>query len=156
MTSQDNPDKAKTWTNTQQVIAFALVGAFIVVIFGWMFVPPKSLDQAALSIINMLIGALVAKMTTVVDFFLGSSEGSKEKDAAQARTIERLTPFTGTGSGAAITEAANAAAPAAAKAAAPAAAKAAAPPAAEVAAPPAAEVAVAEEFAKRDEEHKHG
>ena len=34
---------------------------------------------------------MVAKMTTVVDFFLGSSEGSKAKDEAQNRTIERLT-----------------------------------------------------------------
>ncbi len=140
----DKTADPKTWTNTQQVIAYALVGAFIIVIFGWMFFPPKSLDQAALSIINMLIGALVAKMTTVVDFFLGSSEGSKAKDDAQNRTIERLT--SGTGNGAAVTAAARAAAPAAAKEA--------APPAADVAAPPAAEVAVAEAFAKRDEEHK--
>lgn len=79
------------WTDTQQIIAYLLVGGFIVVIFGWMFLPPKNLDQSALSIINMLIGALVAKMTTVVDFFLGSSEGSKAKDDAQTRTIERLT-----------------------------------------------------------------
>ena len=153
MTDQPNGQRLTTWTNTQQVIAYVLVGAFIIVIFGWMFFPPKSLDQAALSIINMLIGALVAKMTTVVDFFLGSSEGSKAKDDAQNRTIERLT--SGTGSGVATAEAAaKEAAPAAAKAAAPAAAKEAAPPAADIAAPPAAEEAVKAVFAERDREHK--
>jgi ammonia channel protein AmtB len=135
----DDVEVKKTWTSTQQVIAFALVGAFILVIFGWMFFPPKSLDQAALSIINMLVGALVAKMTTVVDFFLGSSEGSKMKDEAQNRTIERLT---GTGSGTAIMAAAREAAPAAAKEA--------APPAADVAAPPAAEIAVEHALAERE------
>ena len=89
-------------------------------------------------------------MTTVVDFFLGSSEGSKDKDAAQTRMVERLTPsVSGTGSGApaAVTAAATAAAPAAAAVA--------APPAAAVAAPPAAEVAVAEALAERGlDEHK--
>ena len=139
MAEADASEIKKTWTSTQQVIAFALVGAFILVIFGWMFFPPKSVDQAALSIINMLIGALVAKMTTVVDFFLGSSEGSKMKDEAQSRTIERLT---GTGSGTAIMAAAREVAPAAAKEA--------APPAADVAAPPAAEIAVERALAERE------
>jgi ammonia channel protein AmtB len=144
MIDTDVSEVKKTWTSTQQVIAFALVGAFILVIFGWMFFPPKSVDQAALSIINMLIGALVAKMTTVVDFFLGSSEGSKMKDEAQNRTIERLT---GTGSGTAIMAAAREVAPAAAKEA--------APPAADVAAPPAAEIAVEHALAER-ESNKEG
>jgi hypothetical protein len=143
MDDTNNGEVKKTWTSTQQIIAFALVGAFILVIFGWMFFPPKSLDQAALSIINMLIGALVAKMTTVVDFFLGSSEGSKAKDEAQNRTIERLT---GTGGGGAILAAAREVAPAAAKEA--------APPAADVAAPPAAEIAVEHALAERDAEGK--
>jgi hypothetical protein len=150
MDDTNNGEVKKTWTSTQQIIAFALVGAFILVIFGWMFFPPKSLDQAALSIVNMLIGALVAKMTTVVDFFLGSSEGSKAKDEAQNRTIERLT---GTGSGIAMA-AAREVAPAAAKEAAPAAAQAAAPPAADVAAPPAAEIAVEHALAEREAEGK--
>ena len=140
----DQPDKKLTsWTS--QVIAFSLVGAFIAVIFVWMLHPPQGLDQVALGIINMLIGALVAKMTTVVDFYLGSSEGSKAKDDAQSRTIERLTPLIGTGSGGA-----PAAVAAAAKEAAPAAAAVAAPPAAAVAAPPAAEIAVEHALAERN------
>lgn len=144
--TDDSGEKVTTWTSTQQVIAYLLVGAFIIVILGWMFLPPKSLDQAALSIVNMLIGALVAKMTTVVDFYLGSSEGSKSKDEAQNRTIERLTPsLSGTGNGAAVVAAARAAAPAAAREA--------APPAADIAAPPAAEIAVEHALAER-EEHK--
>jgi hypothetical protein len=147
MTDQTNgasSEKGKTWTSSQQVIAFILVGAFVLVIFGWMFAPPRSLDQSALTVINILIGALVASMTTIVAFYFGSSEGSKAKDDAQNRTIERLTPLIGTGGG-------NAAAVvAAAKEAAPAAAKEAAPPAADIAAPPAAEAAVERAI----EEHK--
>lgn len=137
-------DAPKTWTNTQQVIAFALVGSFIAVIFVWMLFPPRGVDQSVLTVVNMLIGALVAKFTTIVDFFFGSSQGSKDKDEAQNKIVESLT---GTGAGntaAATTAAAVAAAPLAAAAAAPPAAAVAAPPAAEAAAPAAAEKAVAE------------
>lgn len=144
----DDPQQARTtWTNSQQVIAYAVVFTFIGVILIWLFHPPQSLDQAALGIINMLIGVLVAKFTTVVDYSFGSSAESKNKGDSQTRTIDRLTQtLSGTGNGAAITAAAQAAAPAAAKDA--------APPAADVAAPPAAEIAVEHALAERDAEHK--
>jgi hypothetical protein len=155
----DDEVRPQTWTNSQQIIAFAVVGTFIGVILIWLFHPPQSLDQAALGIINMLIGVLVAKFTTVVDYTFGSSAESKNKGDSQSRTIDRLTSsLTGTGPGvvAAAKAAAAEVAPAAAAVAAPAAAAMAAPPAADVAAPPAAEVAVAEAFAKRDEDHPGG
>jgi predicted lipid-binding transport protein (Tim44 family) len=146
-----------TWTNTQQIIAYALVFSFIGVIFVWMLMPPKVVDQAALTVVNMLLGALVAKFTTIIDFFFGSSQGSKAKDESQSRTIENLTASGATNSNiaAAAVAAAEIAAPPAAAEAAPPAAAVAAPPAAEAAAPAAAETAVAEALARSDMDHDH-
>lgn len=139
-------------------IGYVIVAAFVAALFTWMLYPPNNVNPVALAIINMLIGALISKFSTVVDYCFGSSQGNKEKDNAQNDVMRTLAasvvPGTGNGAPAAVTAAAKLAAPAAARAAAPAAAAAAAPPAAEVAAPPAAEVAVAEAMAKRDEEHK--
>lgn len=128
-------DTRPTWTNTQQVIAFSLVLSFILVIFVWMLFPPKAVDQSVMTVLNMLLGALVAKFTTVVDYFLGSSQGSKDKDASQNKILETLTR---SGSSAAVTAAAALAAPPAAAVA--------APPAAEEAAPAAAEKALRDEL----------
>jgi hypothetical protein len=138
---------------TQQGIAYTIVAAFVVALFLWMLFPPKAVDQVALAIINMLVGALITKFSTVVDFLFGSSQGNKEKDNVQNDVMRTLVANAGTGGGGsagAVTDAAKAAAPAAAEEAAPAAAEHAAPPAAEVAAPPAAEAAVAAALAERD------
>ena len=151
-------DQKPTWTNTQQLIAYALVASFIGVIFVWMLFPPKAIDQSVMTVVNMLLGALVAKFTTIVDFFFGSSQGSKDKDDAQNKMVASLT---GTGPGssptspgvvAAAKTAAAEVAPEAAAVAAPPAAAVAAPPAAEVAAGPAAEKAVAEAEARHKED----
>lgn len=131
-----------TWTNTQQVIAYTLVASFVLVIFVWMVWPPKAIDQSVMTVVNMLLGALVAKFTTVIDFFFGSSQGSKDKDDAQNKMITTLT--TGTGNGATVAPAVIAAA--AASAAAPPAAEAAAPAAAAAAAPAAAQKALQDEL----------
>lgn len=138
-------DTKPTWTNTQQVISYSLVFSFIAVIFVWMIFPPKSIDQSVMTVVNMLLGALVAKFTTIIDFFFGSSQGSKDKDDAQNKMVANLTS-TGNGGAtpAVIAAAAAAAAPAAAAVAAPPAAEVAAPPAAEAAAPAAAAAAVQE------------
>jgi hypothetical protein len=138
-------EQKPTWTNTQQIIAYALVLSFISVIFVWMLLPPKAVDQSVLTVVNMLLGALVAKFTTIVDFFFGSSQGSKDKDDAQNKIMSTLTGGSASSVVAAAAKIAAAdAAPAAAAVAAPPAATEAAPPAAEVAAGPAAEKAVAE------------
>jgi hypothetical protein len=146
------PPTQATLSHTQQIVAYAIVTAFIASLFAWMFYPPKNVDQVALAIINMLVGALITKVSTVMDFLFGSSQGNKEKDSAQNDVMRTLAANvgTGTGGGAAVVTAAEAAAPAAARAAAPAAATEAAPPAAAVAAPPAAEAAVEAALAQRD------
>lgn len=95
----------------------------------WMFYPPTNIPPETLAIINQMMGAFGMAFATVINFHIGSSRSSKDKDDAQNQVITNLT---GTGNGK-ITPAVVAAA----QAAAPAAAAEAAPPAAAVAAPPA-------------------
>lgn len=128
-----------TWSLPQQIIAYMIVSATIGNIFLWTLRPPKDLDPSVLTVITLVLGALLTKFGTVVDFCFGSSQGSKNKDEAQASVVQQLTT-------AALAPAVSAAAAvtAAAEAAAPAAAKIEAPPAAKDAAPAAAREAVAE------------
>jgi len=43
-------------------------------------------DQLVLQIVNIAVGALTAGFATVISFWLGSSEGSRQKDSAAVRT----------------------------------------------------------------------
>lgn len=124
--------------DTPSFIALILVVAIVVLVFTL-----AALGKSDSQVFNVLVGGLMTVgFTNIVGFYFGSSASSKTKDD----TISAMIAGTGPGAPAAVTAAAVAAAPAAAEKA--------APPAAEIAAPPAAEIAVAEEFAKRDEEHK--
>lgn len=101
------------------VLAFCIVGMWLTLIYL-----NREEESTLTNVIMIIIG-----------YIYGSSTTNKNKDD----TINALT--TGTGTGGAVTAAAQAAAPAAAKEA--------APPAANVAAPPAAEVAVERALAER-------
>ncbi len=85
-------DNKRPWwlPDTKGFIAIFIVGAFVTAVFVWMLFPPTKVDQAALTVINMLLGALVAKFGTVVDFNFGSSQGSKDKDDAQNKMVEKM------------------------------------------------------------------
>jgi hypothetical protein len=48
--------------------------------------PPAGGDPTTLTLLNVVVGALVAGFTAVVNFWLGSSQGSREKD----RTVATL------------------------------------------------------------------
>jgi hypothetical protein len=69
-----------SWNDTQKLLAFIIVIAFVLVIFAWMFFPPKA-DQGTIAVLNMLIGALVGLAGTVATFYFGSSRGERMKDA---------------------------------------------------------------------------
>jgi hypothetical protein len=69
------------------ILSFTIVVSFVVVIFVWIFFPPSDPDQMA--VLNMLIGALIGQVTTVVAFDFGSSDGSKAKDDALVAAAER-------------------------------------------------------------------
>ena len=73
--------KSDNWNDTQKLLAFILVIAFIVVIIIWMFLPPKG-DAGIMAVLNTLVGTLGGMTGTVVTFYFGSSQGSKSKDDA--------------------------------------------------------------------------
>jgi hypothetical protein len=69
-----------SWTGP--IISWAVVVGFLCLL-GYLVSNPDKLNvenQNAFQIINIAIGALVAAFTTVVNFWLGSSEGSRRKD----------------------------------------------------------------------------
>ncbi len=77
------------------VSAMVLLGFFVFTI--WMLTAPPYGDQSVVTLLNVLIGALVAGFTAVINFWLGSSQGSRDKDKAvialqeaQAETISRV------------------------------------------------------------------
>jgi hypothetical protein len=44
--------------------------------------PPRDADPTALTLLNVVVGSLVAGFTAVINFWLGSSQGSRDKDRA--------------------------------------------------------------------------
>jgi hypothetical protein len=72
-----------SWGDTQKLLAFLLVLAFIVVIYLWMLHPPSS-DPGTTSVLNTLVGTLGGMAGMVVTFYFGSSKGSKDKDDTMA------------------------------------------------------------------------
>ena len=59
------------------ILALSLI-TLIVVLIMW----PGAVDShpGILSVLNMLVGGLLTSLTTVVQFYFGSSVGSKDKD----------------------------------------------------------------------------
>ena len=68
-----------SWNDTQKLLAFVIVISTVIVIFVWMFFPPKG-DAGAMAALQILTGALVASMGQVVSFYFGNSRASAAKD----------------------------------------------------------------------------
>jgi hypothetical protein len=81
-------DKPSTtpWSDTQKILALLVVGAFIAMIFVWIFYPPKA-DAGSLAVLNTLTGALGTMTMTIITWYFGSSRDSRTKDATIAGTI---------------------------------------------------------------------
>lgn len=82
-----------SWNDTQKLLAFVIVIATVVVIFVWMFFPPKG-DAGAMAALQILTGALVASMGQVVSFYFGNSRSSVAKDQTIA-TLSSTPPTLG-------------------------------------------------------------
>jgi len=85
---------SEAWTDTQKLLAFALVLSFVIIIVLLMFFPPKT-DASSAPALYGLIGTLGGMAVTVSTYYFGSSKGSSNKDdtisgvvASQAKTIE--------------------------------------------------------------------
>ncbi|HEV2559748.1 MAG TPA: hypothetical protein VGU45_14075 [Microvirga sp.] len=75
--------KSGSWTSWTGPVISAIVVIGFLWLLGYLVSNPDKLNvenQNAFQIINIAIGALVAAFTTVVNFWLGSSEGSRRKD----------------------------------------------------------------------------
>lgn len=92
-----------SWNDTQKILAFVLVVAFIIVIFVWMFHPPAT-DAAATAVLNTLVGTLGGYTGMVVTFYFGSSRSSTSKDQtiANLSTGTTTTPTNGHTAAAAV------------------------------------------------------
>src|SRR5262249_18359161 len=60
------------------IVTLGFFGILVLLIMGFM----KEADERVAQIINITIGALAAAFATVVSFWLGSSQGSRSKEAA--------------------------------------------------------------------------
>jgi len=79
------PEPTTPWSDTQKILALVITSAFIVVIFVWMFFPPKS-DAGATAVLNTMVGTLGGMVTMVLTFYFGSSRSAAGKD----KTIAQL------------------------------------------------------------------
>ncbi len=75
-----------SWNDTQKLLAFIVVCAFIIVIYIWMFHPPQT-DAAATGVLNTLVGTLGGFAGMVVTFYFGSSRGERTKDTTIAAQL---------------------------------------------------------------------
>lgn len=92
---------------TAPIISYLVIGGFFVFLFllVWLFWLPatdKIPNQTITSIINIVVGALTAAFATVVNFWLGSSAGSRNKDAASINMQQSLQKSQSDQSGVAI------------------------------------------------------
>jgi hypothetical protein len=76
-------------TSAQIIIAVLVVVSFFTVIVV-LLTRPITLDDHTTSILTVLIGALGNEFAHVVQFFTGSSSGSKDKDALHADILRSL------------------------------------------------------------------
>ena len=82
LTRAERPEKANTISTT--VVSVLVVAAFgaVVILLLWR---PVDLGPTVSDLLKILLGVLASKFGTVVDFYLGSSIGSRLKDEAAAR-----------------------------------------------------------------------
>jgi hypothetical protein len=118
-------------TDVQKGLAWALILVFaILVLLFTVFSAVGHLPDSILDVFKQVVTALINVVMVVIGFFFGSSQGSKDKDAAANAVLQTLASGASGGSAAAAEKAA--------------------PPAAAIAAPPAAEAAVAEVIAREE------
>jgi hypothetical protein len=71
------------------VVSVIVTGGFFVFLLALMWGGiDAGRDQTVANIVNIAVGALATAFATVVNFWLGSSQGSRSKDAAVARVQE--------------------------------------------------------------------
>lgn len=82
---------------TPAIISYIVVFGFILLIIVMLFWPPRlDANSNAVQIINICVGAIAAGFATVLNFWLGSSLGSRRKDGAatMSSTVDKVKELT--------------------------------------------------------------
>lgn len=80
------------WPDQQTMVACSVISLFIITMM-LLLLRPMPLTEAAGTLLTAMVGLLVAKVSTIVDFHFGTSKSSSLKDEAattQAKTISDL------------------------------------------------------------------
>jgi hypothetical protein len=80
------------WPDLRSFVAISMIAIFAVVVFSLLFKPMPMTDQAG-TLLLTIIGMLLAKVGSIIDFFYSSTKDSKEKDETsrtQAVTIATM------------------------------------------------------------------
>ena len=62
------------------VVSILVVAGFLAVVFIWLVRPLQSQSEGVLTVVNILVGSLGTAFSQTVQYWLGSSAGSKNKD----------------------------------------------------------------------------
>jgi len=74
---------------TRALVALLLVaGSFYI----YYLVSSGACDVQWKDIVNIIIGAVIANLTTLVQYYFGSSTGSEQKTEIMARALEKINP----------------------------------------------------------------
>lgn len=82
------------WPDLRSFVAIWMLGIFALVVAMLLFRPMPMTEQAG-TLLLTIIGVIVAKVSSIVDFFFGSTKDSKEKDdtiRSQAVTMSAGAP----------------------------------------------------------------
>lgn len=90
-------DMYKSDSSVQKYIALSFVIAYFLLTAlmlwmttGWLGISKAALPDWAITLISTVFGAMSAKVSTVVDFYFGSSKGSHDKDANFATDVQKI------------------------------------------------------------------
>lgn len=75
--------------NVQAALALGIALSFVALVTVWMLHPPQG-DEAHLSLLNALVMVVGTAFLTVVNWYFGSSAGSKDKDQSQHELLDRM------------------------------------------------------------------
>lgn len=81
----------------QKVYALSFLGgymiitiALLVVVVGWVGWAKVEVPEWASLLVGSIFGAMSTKVSTITDFFFGSSQGSQNKDAAVTEAMKKI------------------------------------------------------------------
>ena len=90
-------DMYKTDSSVQKWIAlafviayFLLTGLMLWMLTGWLGLSKSAIPDWGITLISTIFGAMSAKVSTVVDFYFGSSKGSHDKDETFASDVKTI------------------------------------------------------------------